>query len=971
MTDAATTVPPDEPGDTPPRPSGGWRRRRFFEWVGAHLRLLVAVIAGLTVLAVPFAAQRQDADEPSFDPSGEIFDVQAEVDDTFESTSDVVDITFVVAAETGDALTRDVLLEWKRNEDRLRADADASTHLASEFAFDIGVEIDGVWSIADEVDAVLPGGLEGATDADVKVAVAQVVGDDAVGSPVRRTLALAAQATRREIDGEDVTVWAAPAFAGRLLVDSSSFPDAESADEDADFGDLTLDGQEWVRSAQDVLKGDESSYTAWGVGFDGDLTFNEQLEAASPFILLSIIGILFLVGGLLRSYWAAALVALGLGAAMLLYSAVLELAGFDGGMLLGFVVPIATIAFGVDFFVHASGRAREEQVHGHPPDRAYPLGLTAVFPALLLAGMSSVAAFVSNGVSGIEAIVQFGLGAGIALLIAFAILSVVVPKALLAVEDGLGDPPLDRGRMIPNKVGFVVMALVAGAAVTFTVVLPIAGVVLLVVFALLFVALPFWWTRRSYARAAAAGRPTGVQIRGAGHGLRSAGDVVHFLARWRVFTIPVTIVLAVLGVIGFTKVETAFSFSDFFSEDSGFIQGVDLFEENFGAGGGGDDGYVFVEGDLTQPSALSALEQAVADIEEADAAGRGFLQRDVDGTPVTGDDATTIARAAVASQTARAEIEATTGVAVTDEDGDGLPDAPAQTKAIFDQAFSRGITTDGGFLAFRPETVPEVVRDNGDGTYATRAIIGIESFTDDRIISDARRALDDAAADLEQGPAAGAFDRVAVSGTTITQKASLDSFTRAMVYALPIAVVLCTLLASLFMRSLKYGIAAVIPILLVVGWIYGFMFLAGFKINVVTATIAAIAVGVGIDYSTHFTMRFREEFEGEPSRFPALRRAGEGTGGALAISALSSILGFAVMALAPMPIFATFGTLTAVMIAFSLTVALLVLPSLLLVVTFSRTGEERERLIDLVGLAGEDYDPHARATAARTRQPTT
>ena len=970
MTEAAANVPPEEPEATPSRPSKGGRRRRVFEWVGAHLRLLVAVIAGLTVLAVPFAEQRQDADEPSFDPSGEIFDVQAEVDDTFESTSDVVDITFVVAAETGDALTRDVLLEWKRNEDRLRADADASTHLASEFAFDIGVEIDGVWSIADEVDAVLPGGLEGATDADVKEAVAQVVGDDAVGSPVRRTLALAAQATRREIDGEDVTVWAAPAFAGRLLVDSSSFPDAESADEEGDFGDLTLDGQEWVRDAQDVLKGDESSYTAWGVGFDGDLTFNEQLEAASPFILLSIIGILFLVGGLLRSYWAAALVALGLGAAMLLYSAVVELAGFDGGMLLGFVVPIATIAFGVDFFVHASGRAREEQVRGHPRDRAYPLGLTAVFPALLLAAMSSVAAFVSNGVSGIEAIVQFGLGAGIALLIAFAILSVVVPKALLAVEDGLGDPPLDRGRMIPNKVGFVVMALVAGAAVTFTVVLPIAGVVLLVVFALLFVALPFWWTRRSYARAAAAGRPTGVQIRGAGHGLRSAGDVVHFLARWRVFTIPVTIVLAVLGVIGFTKVETAFSFSDFFSEDSGFIQSVDLFEENFGAGGGGDDGYVFVEGDLTRPSALSALEQAVADIEEADAAGRGFLQRDVDGTPVTGDDATTIARAAVASQTARAEIEATTGVAVTDEDGDGLPDAPAQTKAIFDQAFSRGITTDGGFLAFRPETVPEVIRDNGDGTYATRAIIGIESFTDDRIISDARGALEDAAAELEQGPAASAFDRVAVSGTTITQKASLDSFTRAMVYALPVAVVLCTLLASLFMRSLKYGIAAVTPILLVVGWIYGFMFLAGFKINVVTATIAAIAVGVGIDYSTHFTMRFREEFEGEPSRFPALRRAGEGTGGALAISALSSILGFAVMALAPMPIFATFGTLTAVMIAFSLTVALLVLPSLLLVVTFRRTGEERERLIDLIGLTGEEYDPHARATAARTRQPT-
>jgi predicted RND superfamily exporter protein len=110
-------------------------------------------------------------------------------------------------------------------------------------------------------------------------------------------------------------------------------------------------------------------------------------------------------------------------------------------------------------------------------------------------------------------------------------------------------------------------------------------------------------------------------------------------------------------------------------------------------------------------------------------------------------------------------------------------------------------------------------------------------------------------------------------------------------------------------------------------------------------------------------MRFREEFENEPSRFPALRRAGEGTGGALAVSAGSSIIGFSFMALAPMPIFVTFGTLTAVMIVFSLLVALLVLPSVLLVVTPSRTGAERMHLLDLTGIDPEDYEPHSRATA--------
>ncbi len=98
-----------------------------------------------------------------------------------------------------------------------------------------------------------------------------------------------------------------------------------------------------------------------------------------------------------------------------------------------------------------------------------------------------------------------------------------------------------------------------------------------------------------------------------------------------------------------------------------------------------------------------------------------------------------------------------------------------------------------------------------------------------------------------------------------------------------------------------------VPILLVVALVYGFMYLVGYKINLITATIAAISIGVGVDYATHFTVRFIEEFENEPSRFPALRRTGEGTGGALAISAATSMTGFLVMALAPMPMVVTFG----------------------------------------------------------------
>ena len=157
-----------------------------------------------------------------------------------------------------------------------------------------------------------------------------------------------------------------------------------------------------------------------------------------------------------------------------------------------------------------------------------------------------------------------------------------------------------------------------------------------------------------------------------------------------------------------------------------------------------------------------------------------------------------------------------------------------------------------------------------------------------------------------------------------------------------------------------------VPILLVVAWVYGFMYLVGYRINLITATIAAIAIGVVVEYATHFTMRLIEEFEHEPSRFPALRRAGEGTGGALVISAATSMTGFLVMAFAPMPMFETFGVLTAVMIGFSLLVSLLVLPSLLMLITPSRKGEEREELIAEVTHGGEfEYEPHSRETALR------
>ena len=214
----------------------------------------------------------------------------------------------------------------------------------------------------------------------------------------------------------------------------------------------------------------------------------------------------------------------------------------------------------------------------------------------------------------------------------------------------------------------------------------------------------------------------------------------------------------------------------------------------------------------------------------------------------------------------------------------------------------------------------------------------IRRLVDGQVIVPAEDALNAAALSIEQD--APGLD-ASVSGEVLTSYHGLAAFTQSMVVSLPLAVLLTLILASLLLRSFRYALVSVIPIAFVVIGVYAFMAVAGYTVNVVTATIAAIAVGVGIDFSTHFTARYREELKRQPDRLVAVRRAGEGTGGALVLSALTSVLGFMVMAFAPNPVFATFGLLTSVMIGLALITALVVLPSMLVMATPRRTTPPR------------------------------
>ena len=130
--------------DQQPSGTAVGRSAPLFEWITAHIRWITIGIVVVTLVAALVATGRSE-DDPNFDPSGEIYDTLDLVDERFVSSSPIEGAFFVVEARNGgDALTRDVLLEFKANSDSLRANAELSADLAVQFRSELGEEVDGV-----------------------------------------------------------------------------------------------------------------------------------------------------------------------------------------------------------------------------------------------------------------------------------------------------------------------------------------------------------------------------------------------------------------------------------------------------------------------------------------------------------------------------------------------------------------------------------------------------------------------------------------------------------------------------------------------------------------------------------------------------------------------------------------------------------------------------------------------------------
>jgi predicted RND superfamily exporter protein len=117
---------------------------------------------------------------------------------------------------------------------------------------------------------------------------------------------------------------------------------------------------------------------------------------------------------------------------------------------------------------------------------------------------------------------------------------------------------------------------------------------------------------------------------------------------------------------------------------------------------------------------------------------------------------------------------------------------------------------------------------------------------------------------------------------------------------------------------------------------------AGIPLDLMTITIAAITIGIGVDDTIHYVHRFDEEFRGDKDYWATVRRCHGSIGRAMYYTSVTIMLGFSILMLSNFVPTIYFGILTGFAMVAALLANLTLLPVLLVIF---HAEKHRDRLV--------------------------
>ena len=371
-----------------------------------------------------------------------------------------------------------------------------------------------------------------------------------------------------------------------------------------------------------------------------------------------------------------------------------------------------------------------------------------------------------------------------------------------------------------------------------------------------------------------------------------------------ILLIASVITLVMIG--GALNVQTGFSMEDFLPKDNPAIETMGDITENFPFASQEQE-YILIEGDVASVDALRGISKTYENLRDDE-----FVSETPDGNPKVTSILSIIQGAVKENSTIATEFNM---------DQNGIPDSDHDVKRLYNYLYeSDAYGTD----------VKGVLHRDGSSYDATviRVYTDISSFGNGA--EDMNKDIGLLYDDLQEDIPGYGNTKAIVTGQAILIYTITSSLTDSQVISTIISVILAALVLIITYRKPLLALIAMIPVCISVIWIIGTMYFIGYSLNIMTIMVTSLTIGLGITYAIHAMERFRLTADKTGDVMKAVSETVGHTGGALLVAAITTIAGFSMLVLAPIPPEQQFGIITAMTILYSFLTTIFIMPPIVM-----------------------------------------
>ena len=173
-------------------------------------------------------------------------------------------------------------------------------------------------------------------------------------------------------------------------------------------------------------------------------------------------------------------------------------------------------------------------------------------------------------------------------------------------------------------------------------------------------------------------------------------------------------------------------------------------------------------------------------------------------------------------------------------------------------------------------------------------------------------------------------NQYSLTGISVIYSNLLQSLFGSLFGSMSIVFVSIFLMFLILFKSLNLALLGMVPNFLSAGAVIGTIGLLGIPLDVMTVTVAAVSVGMGVDNTIHYIFRFKKEYLASNNYLMASKNTHTTVGKALLYTSLTIIFGFLSLTISNFNPTVYFGLFTALAMIMAVISSLVLLPALLI-----------------------------------------